>query len=259
MATDICKTGNFCWINILTPEPTEAMEFFARVLGWTYYEMPGMGHGMQVDGRNIGGIFDIHGPNCPPDLKPVIGVMVKVENADATAERVLALGGRAKPAFDIGDQGRMAVCHDPIGGAFDIWEARKMPGSDADRTRQGAPSWAELMTSDVGQATEFYGQLFGWTAEAVPTPGVAYTMFKNEGTGIAGMMAIAPEMGDIPPHWGTYFTVDDADVAAQVAEGLGARVFIPPMDIQGVGRFCGILSPQGVRFYAIRYLPRQAA
>ncbi len=37
MATGIRDAGDFCWINILTPRPTEAMAFFARVLGWTYF------------------------------------------------------------------------------------------------------------------------------------------------------------------------------------------------------------------------------
>ena len=54
MATGIRKAGDFCWINMLTPQPAEAMEFFAKVLGWTYFEMPPFGHGVQVGGRDIG-------------------------------------------------------------------------------------------------------------------------------------------------------------------------------------------------------------
>jgi hypothetical protein len=34
MATALRKAGEFCWINMLTPRPAEAMEFFAAV-GWT--------------------------------------------------------------------------------------------------------------------------------------------------------------------------------------------------------------------------------
>ena len=60
------------------------MEFFAKALGWTYYEMPPYGHGVQAGGRDIGGLFDLNGGGCPPGLPPVIGVMVKVDNADAT-------------------------------------------------------------------------------------------------------------------------------------------------------------------------------
>ena len=53
-----------------------------------------------------------------------------------------------------------------------------------------------------------------------------YTVFRNGGADIAGMMAV-PHPG-IPPHWGTYFTVNDADEAARVAEELGATLFVPP-------------------------------
>ena len=259
MSTGLRKASDFCWINILTPRPAEAMDFFARVLGWTYFEMPGMGHGMQVGGRNIGGLFDIEGPNCPPGMRPVIGVMIKVDDADACCAKIRSLGGKAEPAFAIGAQGRMAVCHDPNGGAFDIWEAGTMPGTDADSSLHGAPGWSETMTTDVGRATDFYRDLFGWTAEVKPMPGMEYTVFRNGGTDIAGMMAIPSHLEGVPPHWGTYFTVDNADEAARKSEGLGATLCVPPTDIPGIGRFCGITSPQGVRFFAIQYLPRRAA
>jgi predicted enzyme related to lactoylglutathione lyase len=130
-----------------------------------------------------------------------------------------------------------------------------MAGTDADSSLHGAPSWSESLTTDVARATAFYCDLFGWTSELKQMPGMDYTVFRNEGTDIAGMMPIpAPS---IPPHWETYFTVDDADEAARGAEELGATLFVPPMDIPGIGRFSGIISPQGVRFYAIKYLPRQ--
>jgi predicted enzyme related to lactoylglutathione lyase len=253
------KTGEFCWINMLTRRPTEAMEFFAAVLGWTYFEMPGIGHGMQVGGRNIGGLFDLEGPATPPGLAPYIGVMVKVENADATCEQVVALGGTARPAFDVGGQGRMAVCFDPNGAEFDVWEPKAMPGSDADRSLHGAPSWTECITTDVGRATEFYAKLFGWTPEVKPMPGFDYTVFRLGSTDVAGLMPILPGMECVKPHWGTYFTVDDADEAARRAVDLRGTLFVPPMDIPGIGRFCGIESPQGVKFYAIKYLPRQSS
>ena len=60
-------------------------------------------------------------------------------------------------------------------------------------------------------------------------------------------------MGDVPPHWGTYFTVNDADEAVREAVELGATICVPVQDIPGVGRFCGIMSPQGVPFYVIKY------
>jgi hypothetical protein len=41
-------------------------------------------------------------------------------------------------------------------------------------------------------------------------------------------------------------------VAKQAAD-LGATLYVQPQDVPGVGRFCGIQSPQGVMFYAIKY------
>ena len=113
------------------------------------------------------------------------------------------------------------------------------------------------MTTDVPRATAFYTELFGWTADVRPMPGMDYTVFKNGGVEIAGMMPVPME--GIPPHWGTYFSVDDVDEAAVVAERLGATTFVPPMDIPGTGRFSGLISPQGVRFYVIRHAPAQDA
>jgi predicted enzyme related to lactoylglutathione lyase len=259
MATAPRKAGEFCWINMLTPRPAEAMEFFAAVLGWTYFEIPGIGHGIRVGGRDIGGLFDLHGPTTPPGLPPYIGVMVKVGSADAAREKVVVLGGTAKAAFDVGEQGRMAVCFDRNGAEFDVWEPKAMAGSDADRSLHGAPSWTENMTTDVRRATAFYAGLFGWTPEAKPMPGFDYVVFKLDGVDVAGMMPIPTGKECVKSHWGTYFTVGDADEAARRATELGGTLFVPPMDIPGIGRFCGIESPQGVKFYAIRYLPRQGA
>ena len=254
MATGTRKTGEFCWTNMLTPRPAEARAFFGTLLGWTYIEMPGIGHAVTVDGHHIGGLFDLDGPSTPPGTRAILGVMVKVESADATAARIVELGGKAKPPFDIGNQGRMAVCHDPIGAKFDLWEPKKMHGTDVDRSRHGAPSWFETLTTDVPRATTFYSQLFGWKPEVFSTPGLAYTTFKQGEAPVAGLMAMPPAMGTLEPHWGTYFTVTNIEATAEQAVNLGATLCVPVRDIPGIGRFCGITSPQGIPFYGIEYI-----
>ena len=253
MTTGTRETGEFCWINMLTPRPAEARAFFGALLGWTYVEMPGVGHRVQVGRRDVGGLFDLEGPNTPPGTAPVVGVMVKVESADAACEKAASLGGTAKPAFDVMDAGRMAVCTDPNGAEFDVWEPKTMPGTDADSTLHGAPSWFETVTTDVDRGATFYSSLFGWTPEVVPMPGSNYTAFKLGTEFVAGMEEITPQMGSPRPHWATYFTVNDADEAARQAIDLGAKLCAPVQDIPGVGRFCGITSPQGVTFYVIQY------
>jgi uncharacterized protein len=245
--------GEFCWINILTPRPVEAREFFGRLLGWTYFEIPGVGHGMKVGGHEIGGLFDLDGPNTPKGVPPCIGVMVKVDSVDAACEKVKSLGGSVKMAFDIQDNLRMAVCFDPNGANFDLWESKKGHGTDVDSHQHGAPSWFETLTSDIDRATPFYASLFGWTPEVMKMPGYEYVVFKLDNIPVAGMMAISPEMGQLSPHWGVYFTANNADETARLAVELGANLCVPVRDIPNVGRFAGITSPQGVTFYVIKY------
>jgi len=71
MTTGTRKAGDFCWINMLTPNPAQAREFFGKLLGWTYVEMPGMGHRIQVGGRDIGGLFDLESPQTPKGMPPL--------------------------------------------------------------------------------------------------------------------------------------------------------------------------------------------
>jgi len=247
------RPGDFCWINILTPQPDDARAFFAKVLDWTYTEMPGMGHRVFVNGKNIGGIFDLDAPTTPPGTPPVIGVMVKVRSADAAAEQVTSLGGKAMHAFDVADAGRMAVCFDPNGANIDVWEPKTSHGIDADSTHHGAPSWFESATTDVERASAFYSALFGWTTEELEMPGLTYTTFRLDDAPVAGMLPITPEMGNAQPNWSTYFTVSDVDATARQTVELGGSVSVPAQDIPNVGRFCGLVSPQGVMFYAIAY------
>ncbi len=253
MATGVRGFGEFCWINMLTPKPAEACAFFGALLGWTFGDIPGMGHFVSVDGRRIGGIFDLHGPNTPPGLQPCIGVMVKVENADATCARVKELGGTAKPPFDIGEQGRMAECFDPNGAEFDLWESKKNPGTDVDTASHGAPSWFETLTTDVERVRPFYERVFGWSAEAMPMESFTYTVFHLDQTPVAGMMAIGSHLGPMRPHWSVNFTVTNVDRTAQQAVALGGTITLAPHDIPGVGRGCGIASPHGVTFFVLTY------
>jgi predicted enzyme related to lactoylglutathione lyase len=254
MATGPRRVGDFCWINLLTPKPEQARAFFGALLGWTYNEIPGMGHIVKVGGRDIGSLFDREGPNTPKG-PPLIGVMVKVASADATCERVRSLGGKAQPAFDVMANLRMAVCTDPNGAEFDVWEPKKQLGTDADSRAHGAPSWFETMTTDVDRAAKFYFGVFGWTPEIMPMPGTTYTTFKHGTEYIAGMLQITAQMGEMRPHWSTYFTVKDADETAREAVKLGAFLCVPVQGVAGVGRLCGITSPQGVTFFVMQYAP----
>ena len=241
---------------MLTPDPPAARAFFSELLGWTYDEIPHVGHTISVGDKKIGGLFDnAPGPQNPNGSPPQIGVMVRVTSADEVSARVAELGGTVpKPPFDIMENGRMACCRDPTGGRFDLWQPKKQSLEEVDDKRRGAASWHELLTGDVSAAAAFYRGLFGWETEARPMPGgFDYTICTIGGEQAAGIMPILPHMGGASPNWGVYFTVDDVEGAEAKAKGLGGKVCMPPMQIEGVGRMCGVESPQGVSFYVIQY------
>src|SRR5207249_4199305 len=129
-------------------------------------------------------------------------------NADETAALAKELGGTviAEP-FDVYDVGRMAVIQDPTGAIFAVWQARRHIGARV-MDEPGAACWAELNTRDTEKAQGFYTRLFGYSTKAHET---GYVEYQVNGRSVAGMMAITPEMGDVPPNWLIYFAVADCD------------------------------------------------
>ena len=117
----------------------------------------------------------------------------------------------------------------------------------------GAPSWSELTTTDPQAAMQFYGQLLGWTFEAMPMEGMTYNVVKVGDQSVAGIMGMPPGAPAMPPNWGTYMTVDNVDECAKRAESLGGKIMVPPTDIPGVGRFTVLGDPQGAMVSLITY------
>ncbi len=256
MTPRIRKSGEFCWTNMITPDPKAALEYFTAVLGWSYSEIPGMGHVALAGGMEVGAIFDLGAPMTPPGTPAHIGVMIKVADADATVARVVELGGKARPPFAVGNGIRMSVCHDPNGAAFDIWESATANGLQADDLEPGVPSWFESITTDVPRAAEFYCALFGWTTKTMPMPGGEYVTFHLDGDprGVAGMMPVRLALHEVAPHWGVYFTVADAAAAVRMSEERGGSECVKLREIPGVGTMAGLLSPQGVMFHVMQYV-----
>jgi hypothetical protein len=111
--------------------------------------------------------------------------------------------------------------------------------------------WVDLSTTDPAAAKAFYGGLFGWGFEDVPTDvGVPYTMCRIEGKNVAGLSAMPPDMQaqGVPPMWSSYVKHSDADtIAAKITEA-GGTLMMPPMDVMESGRMLFATDPNGAAF-----------
>jgi hypothetical protein len=120
-------------------------------------------------------------------------------------------------------------------------------------TTHGAISWCELQTTDPGAAKEFYRKLFDWEIEENSMGHVGYAVAKAGGNAVAGIMGMPPGTQGLAPMWSCYVTVKDVRETAKLAESLGGKVLVPPMDIAGVGTFCVLQDPQGASICAMAY------
>jgi predicted enzyme related to lactoylglutathione lyase len=114
----------------------------------------------------------------------------------------------------------------------------------------GTPSWADLGTTDTGDAKRFYTSLFGWEAFDMPAGEGTYTMLNLRGKPVAALAEQQKEQRDrgIPPAWLTYVTVASADEAATRARSAGGTVLMDPFDVMDVGRMAVISDPSGAPF-----------
>ena len=118
----------------------------------------------------------------------------------------------------------------------------------------GAFCWNELATTDLDAAQSFYRALLGWEIKegTAPGGGMRYSEIVVAGQHVGGMYSVNEMCGEggeaapkPPPHWMSYVAVDDVDASAAKVAELGGKVFVGPMDIPGVGRFCVINDPAG--------------
>lgn len=115
----------------------------------------------------------------------------------------------------------------------------------ATHKQSGRFVWYDLFTKDSAASIEFYGNVIGWGTEPFEGGDMPYTMFSNKGAPFGGLMEIAPEMGEIPPHWLPYVSVEDMEGTVERIQELGGSLHVAPQDIPNAGRFAVAVDPQG--------------
>jgi predicted enzyme related to lactoylglutathione lyase len=117
-----------------------------------------------------------------------------------------------------------------------------------ERHPAGAFCWVELATTDAGAAKSFYGGLFGWTPEDMPTgPDQNYTMLKLAGLELGALYTLTGDMlkQGVPPHWMLYVSVESVDETIVKIAAAGGQVVTGPFDVGDAGRMAVIRDPQG--------------
>ena len=262
-----------CWLDSSHPDPAAAGEFYAGLFGWEVEDvMPPGAPAPYLIGR-IGG-KDVAALGPLREGAPATAfwnTYVWVQSADETAEKVRAAGGTVlHEPFDVQGAGRLAVCADPAGAVFNLWQAGEHRGSQV-VNEHGSVNFNTLHTDDLEAARAFYGAVFGWQVMELgdgamwTLPG--YGQFLDElrpGTldgmksmgapeGFENVVAAVAAGAEAAPHWSVTFAVDDADAAAARARELGGRVVVEPADAPWV-RTCVLADPQGATFFANQFV-----
>lgn len=232
------------WFDLMTSDAEGARRFYGALLGWQYdISGPEMGHYAiaRVDDAPAAGIGTIPpGAGFPPAWTIYFGV----PDADATLRAVGEAGGSVMtPAEVIPEAGRLAICQDPTGAVFGLWEPGYHTGAGI-LDEPGGMAWCEVNTRDAAAAAAFYQRVFSLGADVMEMQGTPYHMLKNHDRPVCGVLQMTAEWGEIPPHWMAYFAVADADAAKATVEANGGQVPFGPFD-SPYGRICVVQDPQG--------------
>jgi len=272
--------GGPCWVDTNQPDPEAAVAFYGGLFGWEFEDvMPSGSAGKYFVARLRGG--DVAAVASQLEGGPPMAVWntyVWVESADDAASRVQDAGGRLViPPFDLVEAARIAVCTDPEGAAFRVWQAKEHKGARI-VNQPGSLNFNGLNTRDALAAQSFYGSVFGWQTLGLEGGAMAWTLagygdfvrqrdpelhermaqagvpegFEDV---IATLIPIAADQPDVPAHWSVTLAVEDADATAERAAELGGRVVVPPLDAPFV-RMTVITDPQGATFIASKFVPQ---
>jgi uncharacterized protein len=245
--------GKFIWFEHVSDDPAKARAFYEPLFNW-HVENMAMGdqaYAMIHNGdTGIGGLTP-----AEPGERPRWRSFISVPDVDKAYQAALAAGAKSSMApTDFDPVGRGAGIVDPTGAPVSLWRSNDPDRPDAQTVAFGDWYWNELWTPDAKAALAFYEKVIGYTHD---------TMQMGEGGDYHVVKAGDIPRGGIfqnnepgaPPMWMPYVHVADCDATAQKATSLGAKVFMPPMDVQGVGRFAAAFDPLGAVFAFITGKP----
>ncbi|MEM1449056.1 MAG: VOC family protein [Planctomycetota bacterium] len=114
--------------------------------------------------------------------------------------------------------------------------------------------WIDLNAHDLEAAVRWYGDLFGWAHEMMPSDGgnPPYAFFVQGEAAVGGIGQMSDEMKamGIPPMWNSYVCTEDCEATEAKVKELGGTVTVPTMEVPGKGKLAFFLDPEGASFAA---------
>jgi predicted enzyme related to lactoylglutathione lyase len=238
----VYPNGTFNWIDLGTTEVTQTKPFYAGLFDWEMEDLPADSETYtmcRLRGKAVAGIH-AHSEEERTDW----GSNISVDDVDKSTSWAAELGATVViEPFEIPGAARMSFIRDPAGATVSLWQPKGFIGAGL-VNEVGSWSWNELVTAQADAAKAFYGELFGWIADMVPSS-IPRASFKLGDLLIGAMhQPIGPERA---PRWTVFFRVADVDETATRAEQLGGRITHPPLDIP-IGRLAMIADPAGADF-----------
>ncbi len=245
--------GMPAWTDLVTSDPTAAMDFYAALFGWEFDQSGPPDYILcRLRGRAVAGLR----VESAPDDGAIWTTYLAENDVDAAAGRVTAAGGRLwTPPRQAGPHGRLLVATDPTGGRFGLWTAGTQQGAEL-IDEPGAPTWTELHTADPATAEAFYAELCGHTFAAVdPRPGrSAYRTISVSGRPAAGVRVLPPRPEAPVTRWVPYMAVEDVDATVKAALAAGGDLAERPEDAP-FGRWAALVDPQGALVTIVEIRP----
>ncbi|MFS0735188.1 VOC family protein [Microbacterium sp. 1P10UB] len=265
----IYPEGVPCWVDIEVADREAAERFYSAVFGWEFLPaMPPEAPGFydiaalkEQDAAAIGGGTG----------EPVWNTYIACDDVDSTAAAVTEAGGTVlSPPADAGPGGRLAVCADPQGAVFRLWQARRRLGAQI-VNEPGAWNFSYLRTPEPDAALAFYGAVFGWRVDPdlgagmIRLPGYGEHLASTVDPGIHERQAFAPPgFADVvagiaptdgPACWEVRFTSADRDESVEAVRRAGGQV-LSSAETDWT-REAVVADPPGATFVVSQLAPRE--
>lgn len=209
--------GQFVWTDLSTYHIDAGRADYAAWFNWSFttnnnYAMA------QLSGHNIAAIYPMPSRMAEINMPSFWMSYVRVANIDNAVKAAQQHQGaiiEVKPQwFD--NQARVALVRDPSGAGFTLYE-----GPDITPAVQGCGTVVNryLHVADIGQITDFYEDLFGWSF--TPQPDRPWPTFKiqhPDGHNIAVVEAVPDIIKGKFNYWMPCFGVDSVDVCSQLIQ-----------------------------------------